>query len=160
MSFKKLYNQAIDSLLDNFSRTCRIVYPRTKFIVCTDCPTTSIGLRGPSPFAKGGNGSHVGLCPTCNGSKKVSVPVTEDVELIVIWEYNKFDYLTKQVQYPEGAVLTVSYIADVQKLKDADYIIFNTDIEGLGTHKFRREGEPSPAGLGDDRYVITVWTKQ
>lgn len=159
-TFKQQYNYAIDSLIENFSRTCRIVYTRTKFIACTDCVTSSIGLKGPSPFVNGGNGSHIGLCGTCNGAKKISVPVTEDVELIVIWDHTKFDYLTKQVQYPEGVVLTVCHISLIQKLKDADYIIFNTDIETYGTHKFRREGEPSPGGLGDDRYIITVWKKQ
>lgn len=159
-TFKQQYNDAIDALIENFSRTCQIVYHRTKFIECDACTTSSIGLKGPSPFVNGGRGSHVGLCATCNGSKKISVPLTEDISLIVIWDYTKFDYFTKQVQYPEGTVLTVSHISVIEKLKDADYIIFNTDIDGLGVHKFRREGEPSPAGLGDDRYILTVWLKQ
>lgn len=157
--FKGLYNDAIDALETSFSRTCTIHYPTTKWTACTSCQTSNVGNRGPNPYITGGQGTHVGICSACNGERKVPVPNTESVAMIVLWEYLDFKDLATAVKSPAGNVQTVCNINKIQKIRDASFIVFNTDISSLGDHKFTRSGEPTPMGLGSDRYIITNWTK-
>lgn len=159
-AIKQQFDYAIDALIESCSRTCKLVFPRVKYIECLECIAPEHGKKGPNPYINGGRGIHTGACPTCNGSKKIAIPYEEDIELIVLFDYQEFKMIAKQVQYPEGSAATICDISLIEKLKDADYIILNTDISESGVHKFRRLGEPTPMGLGTDKYILTIWAKQ
>ena len=156
--FKQCFNDAIDAVLETVNRPCKIYYPTIEYTTCTNCTGSNLGNRGPNPFINGGN--HTGNCPVCSGEKKIPVENSEEIDISIIWDYKKFKSLASAVQAADGEVQTVSNIDIVKKLKNADYIIFNTDIDSGNSHKFRRDGEPTPIGLGADRYILVDWKRQ
>lgn len=158
--FKSLFNDAIDELISSLFRTCKLIYPTTKWITCTECASTNLGNKGPNPFIHGGLGSHTGSCPVCKGEKKIPVLNEEEINLAVVWDYKDFFKIASNAVYPEGMVQTISNISIIEKLKKATHIIINTSIIEHANHKFVRTSEPSPIGLGTDRYIITNWKRE
>jgi hypothetical protein len=114
---------------------------------------------GPNPYLDGGSGKHTGACSVCNGAKKILVEQSEDISLIVIWDYKNYRNLTNNVNTVDGNVQTLCYMEQVDKIKRATHIVFNTELEKYGNHRFARDGEPSPIGFGSDRYILTTWKK-
>lgn len=159
-TFKNQFKQAIDELVRGCELPCKLVYPPTKYTVCTNCSTNNLGRKGPNPFINGGKGRHTGTCVTCNGEGKIPVENSETINLIVIWNYSKYEYLANLVKSPEGTVQTFSKMSTIEKIKRAQYVVFNTDIQAYADHEFVRDGEPSPCGFGSDDYLVTNWKVQ
>ncbi len=157
--FKQLFSQSIDALISGTEVPCKLIYPPTRFKDCTNCQNTNIGNRGPNPYLHGGRGTHTGPCAVCNGAKKIPYENSETINLVVIWEYKRFKDLASAVQAPDGLVQTVCNINLIEKIKDAQEIIFNTNIQAFANHYYRRIGEPTPAGLQQDNYILTNWEK-
>ncbi len=147
---------------DGATVPCRLIYPQTKWTICPNCKINPVTGKssgeyngtGPKPFTKA-------PCPVCQGEGKSSVPETEDIYLMVIWDYKKWFPIGFNLQTPEGYVQTVSNITTMPKLKRAEKIILNTNIEEYVRHSFSREGEPNPCGccVSDDVFIITMWKR-
>ena len=157
---KQDFRNAINELIRGCELPCKIYYPPTKFTTCTNCQSTEVGKRGPNPFNPGGSGKHVGLCSVCNGARKIPVENSESINLIVLWDYNRFEELASLLKSPDGTVQTFCKIGLIEKIKRAEYVVFNIDIQAYAIHEFVRDSEPSPCGFGSDDYIMTTWKKQ
>jgi len=158
--FKTLHKQLIQSLDESCSVPCRLVYTGTKFEDCANCSFNPIGQKPGNPYFGGGGGApfvNTNDCKVCNGAGKIAVEVTEDVNLIVLWNYKKFINYGGGV--PEGDCQTFCEIELTPKLKNASHVIFNTDIEAYKGHKFVRVSEPEPCGFGQAPFIYTTWRK-
>jgi hypothetical protein len=160
MNFKQLYNDAIDSLIDSFERPCKIYYPTKAYINCSCTTQYPAARKGPSHFPAGNTGSHTGMCPLCKGEHKIPVENSEELSMIVIFDFKSFYKINPTIDYSQGFVQTLCSINYLQKIKSSDYIYFNTLISDKQQQKYQRLGEPQPIGLGSDRYIITDWERR
>ena len=162
--FKDLFNTAIDEILSANGLTvpCRLIYSNTNPQTCNNCIFDSINSRssniynnsGPVPF------TNQTICPVCNGMGFLSGSKEESINLAVIfdskywlnWKYNS-------VNITDGMVQTVSHSSLLPKLRNAERIFINTNMENYGSYYYQRAADPELAGFGDSRYLITMWKR-
>lgn len=168
--FKALHKYMIDALLEDTALTipCKLIYGDTDITPCNNCIFDPIANRSANRYKDGGPNEFADgqICPHCGGVGFTSNEASETVYLIVIWDYKKFvnfNPLTKVdvggVRAFDGYIQTMCSIELTSKLKQAKYLIANTDIQQYTLHKFIIDGEPTPLGLGADNYVVTTWKK-
>lgn len=163
--FKKLYNDAIDSLLEQKALTvpCKLRYISSNKSnnLCNNCVYDPISLlssnryngSGPQPFPENT------ICPVCLGSGLLSDNTKEEViYLAVIFDSKYFlNYSNQLINIASGTVQTISKIETIHKLRNANEIVLDADIEGFSGNEYQRVGDPEPCGLGDHKYVVCLW---
>lgn len=179
-ALKDTYRQAIEELIRGLSRPCALLYGDT---VNTECPNCIVDVAsrksanvykvgGSIPFATGQ------ICPYCNGRGLISTDSTEIQWLAIVWNYDGRGKLGT-VDFPVGSTLTICSMDLVPKLKRCKQIILDvsssgdfddgsddlnnaygaTGIDLIKEHRFVRNGEPQPAGLGSHDFAITRWER-
>lgn len=168
--FKQLFNNAIDSLLEQNALTvpCRIKYAgQQNQTFCNNCiydPISKLSANlyngtGPNPFPDNG------ICPVCmgNGTARNDVLAISSsvLYLAVIFDSKYFiNKSSKYVNIPDGMVQTICLTQYISQIRNANEMIMDTDIQGYGNYTYERAGDPEPAGLGDHRYIITMWKRK
>lgn len=99
------------------------------------------------------------LCPYCNGAGYDIDTKLSTGYLAIIWDYNKWINPPPDIAQPDGMIQTIcdqSYLWDIRQCQDMGVIYPSKNNK---PHKFVLYGEPNPAGLGDNRYIISMWKK-
>ena len=165
--FKQTFNNAIDALLKNTALTvpCKLVYSGGQNTTyCNNCifdPISRLSANiynstGPSPFAE------KTICPVCMGMGFVQEDAAETVSLAVIFDSKYFMNITSKsvLNIPDGSIQTLCAIEYLPKIKNANEIIVDTNIAKYGDYSYQRAGDPMPVGLGDNKYILTTWTRK
>jgi len=159
---KTLYTNVFSALLydDSITVPCTIKYSATKFEVCENCIYDNIGQKSANKFRPGGPipFSFGGICPMCNGTGKRSSESSENLNLMIIWDYKEFIGVGT-VNNPEGMIQTITFIANTPKLKRADELLAATNIGDYVRHRFQRISEPEPCGLEGDKFISVLWKR-
>ena len=162
--FKNTFNQAIDALLSStaLSVPCILTYATPNISLCGNCLYDPISQRslnkynqtGPAPFA---NNS---ICPVCNGYGTIDTAKTEIVYLGVIFDSKYwFKWSSNSINIADGSVQTICNISLLPKIKNAQNMTMDKNISAYGDYTYVTAGDPQPAGLGDNRYIITMWSR-
>jgi hypothetical protein len=164
-AFKDTFNDAITSLLQegSLSVPCTIKYGITDPDLCSNCIFDNLSNRSSNIYNGSGpiSFSENSICPVCNGRGLIDSDASETVHLGVIFDSKYFlNWNSKSMQIPDGLVQTICRIELLPKIKNANSIIFNTGISNYGHYHYVRDGEPNPCGLGDHKFIITMWKKQ
>jgi len=155
------YNEAV--LL--FTRTAKLVYPEKKE-ACPNCYLDTMGTRtrsvskyktgGPIPFERGMP------CPYCGGKGYKAIEATDEITLRIYWDRRSFVKVTENIDIPNGAIQTIAYMADLDKINKCKYLIPIYDgIENYDTGRFEKNGPSYPQGFkqNDTKYVVTFWNR-
>lgn len=162
-TFKQTFKNAIDALLENTALTvpCKLVFDNTKLQDCPNCVYDAISQRSSNQYQNGGPVPFVNgqICPYCSGAGSLSFSSEEDVYLGIIKPvFFGLDQLElNNVNYVDGMVQSLCSINLYAKIKNASYIIVDTNLTDITISKFVRYRDPSPVGLGDNSYIITTW---
>jgi hypothetical protein len=101
------------------------------------------------------------MCPVCIGHGFLTSQSSEIIDIIAVFDSKYWvNVSSKQVKIPDGDVQTLSKIELLPKLRNANEIIFDTSIEKYGLFRYERAGDPTPIGLGDNRYITTMWKRK
>ena len=46
------------------------------------------------------------------------------------------------------------------KIRNANELIVDVDLEKYGGYNYQRDSDPNPVGFGDNRYIITMWRRK
>tara|TARA_R110002020_G_scaffold55309_3_gene153626 strand:- start:9207 stop:9737 length:531 start_codon:yes stop_codon:yes gene_type:complete len=160
---KTLFNDAIKGLIEGGAGTipCTIYYGITKWESCDNCLYDPIGKKSSNRYQNGGAVpfGHGGICPVCNGEGKRPVISTENIDLVVVFDYKEFMGMSTPVNNPEGLIQTMATKEATPKFKRAKELQVATDIAGYGDQRFQRHSEPQPLGLGNNEFVICTWKR-
>lgn len=164
---KNTFNNAIDSLLENnsFSLPCKIIYDNLiNNTYCNNCIFDNVSLlssniynnTGPNPFSDGG------VCPVCLGTGFLkNGSSSETIFLAFIFDSKYFlNVNSNVVNIPDNSIQSVCNINLLSKIKTCKEIIFDNSLSQLGHFVYERASDPQPLGLGDNRYIITLWKKK
>lgn len=160
---KTIYNDQMDMVLapTGLATECVLSFGTTKKDPCPNC-IYDVNLKksankyktgGPVPFNAGQ------LCPYCNGVGFYGETTTDSVYLAVIWDYKKWINPPPNVAISDGMIQTISDISTLQKIRKCKDMSVVYPSPTNKNHKFQLYGEPSPAGLGDNRYIFCMWKK-
>jgi hypothetical protein len=163
-SFKQIFNNAIDSLLEKGSLTvdCRLEYDTTKYTICYNCIYDPIldrssgrynTITGNIPFAD------QSICPVCMGIGKKLGETTEVVNIAVILDSKYWlNWGSISTQIPNLAAQTLCKIDLLPKINNATHMVLLENINYDST-KYSKADAPTLMGLGDHNYILTNWTK-
>jgi hypothetical protein len=161
---QSIYNNQMDLLLASTGLTtkCNLNFGVTKKNLCPNCifdpnlkkSANKYKTGGAVPFALGK------LCPFCNGVGYYGETKSKEVYLAIIWDYKKWiNPPPSELAIPEGMIQTIcdkTLLSDIRKCSDMN-VVYPSSVNK--PHKFRLDGEPNPAGLGDNNYLICMWKK-
>jgi hypothetical protein len=163
-AMKQQFNNAIDAMLEDAACVvpCTITYGDTKFTDCPNCIFSSTTGRSSNRYQTGGPAPFsFGQCPVCYGEGRIPDVQTSEINLALIWDYRDWygwNGADARTLASQGMVQSISRIdLTLTDIKRANFITLNTDLSQYVNHKFTREGEPTPIGFGDDRYIMTMW---
>ena len=163
--FKQVFNDAISSILADtaLSVPCTIKYGITNPSFCNNCVFDSVSNRSANIYNNTGPISfpEYSICPVCNGRGMTDSDARETVYLGVIFDSKYFiNWNSKTINIPDGAVQTICKVDLLPKIKNANSIIFDTNLSDYGKYEYIRDGEPNPCGLGDHKFITTMWKKK
>jgi hypothetical protein len=164
-AFKQTFNDAINSLLQQgaLSVPCMLKYGNSNPVFCNNCIFDSVLNKSSNIYNNTGPASfpNYSICPICNGDGMVLYDATEVLHLGVIFDSKYFiNWNSKTIDIPDGAVQTVCKIEFLPKIKNANSIIFDTNIADYAQYEYIRDGEPNPCGLGGNSFITTTWKKK
>lgn len=163
--FKQIFNDAIGAILADtaLSVPCILKYNSSNASLCNNCIFDSVSNRSSNLY----NGSgpaffpEYSICPVCNGKGMTEFNAIETVHLGVIFDSKYFiNWNSKTINIPDGAVQTICKVELLPKIKNANTIIFDTNLSDYGQYEYIRDGEPNPCGLGEHRFITTMWKKK
>jgi hypothetical protein len=164
--FKAIYNQAIDAILANtaLSLPCVISYGSSNNILCNNCLYDPMSQRSLNKYNGTGPVSfpNSSICPVCNGYGLLDKANEETVYMAVLFDSKYwFNWSTKAdaINIADGMVQTLCPISMLPKIKNAQYITIDKNIENYGGYTYVAAGDPQPCGLGDNRYIVTMWSR-
>lgn len=165
---KKIYAQSMDMLLSENGLTvpCLLKYSDNgKDTICPNCvfdPISRLSSNryngtGPISFASGM------ICPVCKGEGTVKGSAkTETINIAAIFDHKYFINLSSQqkINIPEGTVQTICDIELLGKILKSNSIIIDSSLINHSSYEYRRAGDPQPGGLGENRYITTLWNRK
>ena len=161
-SFKQIFNDAIDALLEDTALTvpCKLVFENTKLQECVNCIYDAISGKSSNQYKSGGPIQFVNgqICPYCSGKGSISFSSEEDIYLGIIKPaFFGMDQLElNNINYVDGMIQSLCSIEHYAKIKNASYIIVDTNLQDLTLTKFIRHRDPVPVGFGNNSYIITT----
>ena len=161
-ALQDVYKEQMDQLLaiTGLTTKCILNYGITKKNICPNCIYDSNLKKssgkykpgGPTPFVSGR------ICPYCNGAGSYGETQGEEIYLAVIANNKDWIIKTTNVANPEGMIQTIcsrEFYSKIKKCKDMTVIYSEFNANPL----FELAEEPTPAGLGDSRYLICNWKR-
>lgn len=159
-NLQSIYNKQMDLLLSSTGLTtkCELNFGITKREICPNC-IYDPGLKkssnkyksgGPVPFSLGQ------LCPYCYGAGWSGEEKKEIVYLAVIADNRKWINPPTNIAIPDNMIQTISsknYYDSFRQCKDLTLILSETTTNP----KYNLYGDPTPAGLGDNNYIVAMW---
>jgi hypothetical protein len=160
----------IASALDGFllpadqgglGKYCRLVYP-ARVTPCSNCVIDPIGKKSanrprsgaPVPFSAGQP------CPVCSGQGTIASEASETLVFGLTWEPKKFVLpapAALDLRTPNAACQVKGFLKDAPKLMKANYVVLDTQTEGVLRQKFKLAGEPgSPGNIVQGRYFYAL----
>jgi hypothetical protein len=167
-SLIETYNSGIDSLIDNLGVVCYCVNPPTKSD-CTNCvlnPLSKVSANiysagGPIPFPTGSQ------CPYCLGRGWIELESQVAITVMVVYDPKTF-WLGSirgrqtganvlegtQWKVPDGIIQLIGYTSSIAPIERANYLLINQPQYNSQKNKYKRYGDPSIEGLGQNRYFF------
>jgi hypothetical protein len=157
---RKIGEQAINDLIDNLGRQCKVIYESETAQVCNNCFFDSANQRstgkyngtGPRAFASG-------KCPVCRGTGYLpnTTESSDTLTLLIDWQPKEWAIIDRMVTLqgapPAGGkigkgnmVMVKGYIADMPKVIQAKYIILDYPNAQYENNRFILWGEPVVQG--------------
>jgi hypothetical protein len=161
--FKTTFQNAIDALLADHALTvpCLIKYGLSEPSLCNNCiydPISKLSSNryngtGPAPFVDNQ------ICPVCVGKGVLLDSNQEVVYLAVIFDSKYWlNWGSDTIGVPDGQVQTLCSVDYLPKIINAQEIVFDTTLSNrFGEKPYQRNGEPRFYGLGDNKYISTMW---
>lgn len=138
---------AFDSLLANWGKKCRLIFPGKK-VNCPSCfpPGKTTGSAyyphkgGPVPFQ---TAAHAG-CPVCSGTGKKEQEVSEEKTFLVTFEPKEFLRPAQplDIRVPYSLAQIKGSVSDWVDLKRCDRIVIQHPVESYTQLVYKLAGEP------------------
>jgi hypothetical protein len=160
---KQTFKDMINALLEDTALTvpCKLVFENTKLQDCPNCIYDSISRRstnryepgGPIPFIDGQ------ICPYCAGVGSLSFSNEKELYLGIIKPafFGMAPLELESVNFVDGKIQSLCNISHYANIKNASYIIIDTNITDLSLNKYIRYRDPIPMGFGDNSFIVTTW---
>lgn len=139
---------------------CVLNYGVKNVTECPNCIYDSALKKSANIYKSGGPISFEDyqICPYCRGAGLYGSQQTENIYLAVLWDYKSWLIKPINLENPTGYIQTIcskNYTTKILQAQD----MFIPSVNSPDSPAFILDGEPTPAGLGDQNYIISQWKK-
>lgn len=162
LNLQNIYKSYIDQILSQYglTTTCVLNYGTTSKNLCPNCiydpnlkkSSNKYKFPGPIQFEDGM------ICPYCNGIGFYGNETRESIKLAILWDNKKWINSSTNISNPENFIQAISHYSLIHKLKKAKDLTVILD-NNLANPIYELYEDPTPAGLGDNHYLFTMWKK-
>jgi hypothetical protein len=159
-NLQQIYNNQMDLLFASTGLTteCQLNFGITKKDMCPNClydpalkkSANKYKTGGPIAFSLGQ------LCPYCNGLGYYGEETTENIFMAIIADHKKWINPPINLAISDNVVQSMCsriYLASIKRCKDMTVLYSATNTNPTYT----LFTDPTPAGLGDNNYIICLW---
>lgn len=160
-SVKGIITNALDDLITELGKNCRLVYP-SKMERCENCCFDPIGKKSTNIWLNGGpipfqNTS----CPMCDGSGHIAIPQSEITKFLCAFTPKSFfaPVPNLDLKSPFSIVQTKGFIdPDLAKVRRAQHMVCQVPLEGIISKKYELASDPADvANIIQNRYFVATW---
>lgn len=159
--YKKLFNQQMDSFLasSGLATECLLNYGINNVVECPNCIYDPLLKKSANKYKSGGPQQFYDnqICPYCRGAGVYGSEKTESIYLAVLWDYKSWIIKPINIENPVGYIQTICHKNYTTKILKANDMTIPSLLPEPPT--FILDAEPTPAGLGDQNYIICQWKK-
>lgn len=152
-AIRQVTQQALDDLLDELAKDCKLYYTPTKEFCGCDGNFLLNGVQVPTPL--------VSVCPQCGGTGYREVEHTETIQMSVAVKPDQFWIkVPGKLQIPDGMIQTKCYIEDVIKIKRAKEMELQPELDAVVRNRYMLASEPVDiSSIVQGRYFISIWQR-
>lgn len=160
-NLQQIFNQQLDYYLSNsgLSTPCLLNLGANNLSECPNCIYDNILKKSSNVYKSGGPiaFSEGNICPYCRGSGQSGSAQSITINMAVLWDYKSWIIKPINLENPTGFIQTICHRSHKAViLQSQDLTVLNTD---QNSPIFILDSEPTPAGLGDQNYIISQWKK-
>lgn len=160
-NLQQLFNQQLDNYLSNsgLSTPCLLNMGTNNLLECPNCFYDNMLKKSSNVYKTGGPISFAdgSICPFCRGSGQAGTAQSITINMAVLWDYKSWIIKPINIENPTGFVQTICHKTHRNVILQAqDMTVLNTE---QNAPTFTLDSEPTPAGLGDQNYIISQWKK-
>ena len=162
INLQKMYNDHMDLLLSStgLAAKCELNFGISKKQICPNCIYDPSLKKSSNKYKTGGPVQFTfgQICPYCYGIGWNGEEKKEIVYLAVISDNKKWINPPINIALPDNMIQTISkknLYSSFRQCKDMSVILDST----LDNPRYGLYGDPTPAGLGDNNYIICMWKK-
>lgn len=167
---KQIARDAIDDLIDQLGKNCRLYYP-PRFVPCNNCLPETIGQLPSCRWIDGGpiyfpEGS---VCPLCHGEGQRAEQLTEDVVMLLAMTPREFflrgpsEFLKKvpaNIEVADNIIQSKGYLRDLPKILRSREMVVQPELEAMIRWRYVLAGEPVDVGnIIQGRYFVANWRR-
>ncbi len=78
---------------------------------------------------------------------------------MIYWTTKEFVDLGLKIETPNTMAQTKGYLTDLPKIKKANEILLNSNMNPYVRWRFKKLGEAIPQGFRQNRYFIQAWER-
>ena len=157
--FQKEYlKKILDESLESFGKICKLVY-QPRYIDCQACNFSTIGNK-PNSVWQPGNPSQILGCVFCGGTGKKPVEVSEQINLILVWNPSQFLKPAAQVESPYDVIQSRGAISNLPKILRCIEMHTQLPIEPYMKARYILDGQPNDQfNILQNTYFIATWRR-
>lgn len=147
--------QLIDDLITEHGKDCLLVYPPL-MTPCAECGGANAWVTGgPAPLPD------AAACAACGGTGLHAESHTETVRMLVA--YSPKDFFRPAgpgAQVPAGTIQTKTHVAHLTKLKQAQEMVLQPELQQVARWRYVLDSEPLDVGnIIRNEYVVCQWKR-
>lgn len=160
---RTIYNNQIDSMLaqNALSSECLLNFGVTKRDTCPNC-IYDVNLKKSSGKYKTGGPLNFALgmlCPYCHGIGYIGEETSETIYMAIIFDYKNWITTPDNIENPDGMIQAIGKKDNLYSIRKAKDMSIVYPFKDRNYPKFQLYAEPTPCGLGDNNYIISLWKK-
>jgi len=159
-ALQNIYDKQMDMLLSSTGLTtkCELNFGISKRQICPNCiydpglkkSSNKYKTGGPVPFSIGQ------ICPYCYGIGFHGEEKTETIYLAIIADHTKWINPPTNIAIPDNMIQSISKIDLYDSFKQCKDMTVLYNATGSNP-RYNLYGDPTPAGLGNNKYIFAMW---
>ena len=157
---------AFDTLILQFGKPCRLIYPAMMVPCPQGCPTPVGAKQATDVWRTGGmtKPGNISTCAVCGGTGQITKEQTEEITLLCDFDVKPWNRLQvpQEVDFrvPGGFCQTKGFLTDMPKVLRCQSAVLNTKAEPYLRYTYKLLSEPiENYKIVQGRYFQALWQR-
>ena len=165
-AIKGIAANAIDTLINQLGKPCRLVYPPV-MVACPQGCQVVVGAKQMTDIWRTGGSvkpGNLSTCSVCGGTGQMAQSQSETITLLCNFDVKPWKTISipdnVDFRSPGGLCITKGFLTDMPKVKRCIEAVLATNVEPYVRYTYRLHGEPmDTSNIVQGRYFSAIWLR-